>query len=96
MKTKNFGIPKEKFKDNGHDLKAAEVDDYEFDSLGEEEIRQLDISTGYLDNFGGEYTDEFLSTLANNLEGNNNFEKILNFLERIKNIKTVSVFLPGT
>ena len=89
MKTKNFGIPKEKFKDNGHDLKAAEVDDYEFDSLGEEEIRQLDISTGYLDNFGGEYTDEFLSTLANNLEGNNNFEKILNFLERIKNIKTV-------
>lgn len=89
MRTKNFGILKEKFKDNGHDLEAAEVDDYEFDSLDEEEIKQLDISTGYLDNFDGEYTDEFLSGLANNLEGNNNFEKILNLFERIKNIKTV-------
>ena len=59
------------------------------ESSTEEEIKQLDISTGYLDNFDGEYTDEFLSGLANNLEGNNNFEKILNLFERIKNIKTV-------
>lgn len=89
MRTNNFGISKQKFKDNGHDLEVAEVDDYDFESLDEEEIRQLDISTGYLDNFGGEYTDEFLSRLANNLDGNNNFEKIFNFFERIKNINTI-------
>ena len=89
MKTRNFGISKEEFIKNDHNLIEAEVDDYEFDIIDNEELKKLDKSIGYLDEFGGEYTDDYISNLANDLEGNNNYEKTINFLERIKNVKSI-------
>lgn len=89
MKSKSFAIPKEQFIEDGHHLEVTEAWDYEFDFLNEDQIKKLDIETGYLDEFGGEYQDEFIESLGNNLEGMNNFEKIIEFLERIKNIKSV-------
>ena len=62
---------------------------YEFDIIDNEELKKLDKSIGYLDEFGGEYTDDYISNLANDLEGNNNYEKTINFLERIKNVKSI-------
>ncbi len=89
MKSKSFAIPKEQFIEDGHHLEVTEAWDYEFDFLNEDQIKELDIETGYLDEFGGEYQDEFIESLGNNLEGMNNFEKMIEFLERIKNIKSV-------
>lgn len=89
MKSKNFGVSKEQFIEDGHHLEVTEASDYEFDYLDNEQIRKLDIETGYLNEFGGEYTDEYIKNLGNNLEGNSNFEKIIDFLERIKNIRSV-------
>lgn len=89
MKTKNFGVSKEDFIKNDHNLVESEVYDYEFDTIDAEEVKKIDESIGYLDEFGGEYTDDYISNLANNLEGNNNYEKALNFLERIKGIKSI-------
>ena len=89
MRTRNFGVSKEVFKENGHNLKEAEIEEYEFESIDTDEIKELDIRTGYLNEFGGEYTDEYLSEFANNLVGDNNFEKALNFMDRIRKIKSV-------
>ena len=89
LKTRNFAIPKEEFEKNSHHLKQTEADEYEFASLDNEEIKEIDKSIGYLENFGGDYTDEALGKLANGLEGNTFDEKAMNFIERIKNIKTI-------
>ena len=88
MRTKNFCVSKEVFQKNGHNLDEAEVEEYDFESIDTDEVRKLDMSIGYLDEFGGEYTNEYLSGLANNLIGNNNFEKALNFMKKIRNIKS--------
>lgn len=89
LKTRNFAIPKEEFEKNYHDLKQTEADEYEFSSLDSEEIKEIDQSIGYLENFGEDYTDETLSKLADDLEGSTFNEKAMNFIERIKNIKTI-------
>ena len=89
LKTRNFAIPKEEFEKNSHDLKQTEADEYEFASLDSEEIKEIDQCIGYLEKFGGDYTDEILSKLANDLEGSTFDEKVINFIERIKNIKTI-------
>lgn len=89
MKSKNFAISKEQFIKNDHNLAETEASDYEFGELNDDDIKQLDMQTGYLNEFGGEYTDEYISNLANNLEKNDNFEKALIFLDRISRIKTV-------
>lgn len=89
LRTRNFAIPKEEFEKNSHDLKQTEADEYEFASLDSEEIKEIDKSIGYLENFGGDYTDEALSKLADNLEGRTFNEKAMNFIERVKNIKTI-------
>lgn len=47
MKTRNFGISKEEFIKNDHNLIEAEVDDYEFDIIDNEELKKLDKSIGY-------------------------------------------------
>lgn len=89
MKSRNFAISKKQFVKNGHNLAETEASDYEFGELNDDDIKQLDMQTGYLNEFGGEYTDEYIRSLANNLEGNDNFEKALIFLDRISRIKTV-------
>lgn len=89
MKSKNFGLSKEKFIKNGHDLKMAEADNYSYRELDEDEIRKLDEQIGYLAEFGGEYTDEHIKELANSLEGDNNSEKVENILNRVRCLKTI-------
>lgn len=89
LRSRNYAISKEKFEENSHNLKQSEVDEYEFSSLEDKEKEEIDREIGYLDNFGGEYTDEYLSKLANNLEGKTFNEKALNFIERIKQIKAI-------
>ena len=89
MKSKNFGISREKFIENDHNLEETEGADYEFEELSSEKIKQLDIEIGYLGDFGGEYTDEYIKSIGNNLEGKDYFEKAEMFLDRIKKIKYV-------
>ena len=89
MKTKNFGVSKEEFIKNDHNLIESEVNDYEFDTIDDESLKELDKSIGYLDEFGGEYTDDYISNLANNLEGDNNYEKAINFFEKLRNVKSI-------
>lgn len=89
LKSKNFAISRREFEENSHDLKQTEVDEYEFSSIGDKELKEIDRVIGYLENFEGDYTDETLSGLANNLEGSNFNEKMVHFIERIKQIKTI-------
>ena len=89
LKSRNFAIPKEEFEENSHNLKLTEADECEFSSIGDKELKEIDQSIGYLENFGGNYTDEILSKLTNNLEGNTLNEKAIDFIEKIKNIKTI-------
>ncbi len=89
MKSRSFGVSKKQFIEDGHHLEETEASDYEFHSLCDEEIRQLDCAVGYLQEFKGEYTDTYIINLANHIEGNNNFEKITILLEKIKNLKTI-------
>ena len=93
LKTRNFAIPKEKFEDNSegnsHDLSQTEAVEFDFSSIEDKELEEIDRSIGYLDNFGGNYTDEALSKLTNNLDGNNFNEKAINFIEKIKDIKAI-------
>lgn len=89
MKSRNFGISKRQFAKNNHKLEETEAGDYEFGELNDDEIKQLDIKTGYLDEFGGDYTDDYIKSLGNNLDGNDNFEKVVTFLNRISGIKSV-------
>ena len=93
LRTRNFAIPKEKFEDNSegnsHDLGQTDAGEYEFSSLSDKELKEIDRSIGYLDNFGGNYTDDALSRLADDLEGNNFYEKAISFIEKIKDIKAI-------
>ena len=93
LRTRNFAIPKEKFEDNSegnsHDLSQTEAVEFDFSSIEDKELEEIDRSIGYLDNFGGNYTDEALSKLTNNLDGNNFNEKAINFIEKIKDIKAI-------
>lgn len=89
LKSRNFAVPKEKFEENAHNLKQTEADEYEFASIDDDTINKIDESIGYLENFGGSYTDETLSKIANNLEGTTFNEKAINFIERIREIKTI-------
>ena len=89
LKSRNFAISKEEFEENSHDLKQTEADEYKFASIGNEKLKELDKSTGYLEIFDGDYTDETLAELANNLAGNTFPEKLESFIERIKGIKTI-------
>ena len=89
LRTENYAISKEEFKKNSHNLEESEVDEYDFSYLSKEELEELDKSTGYLDNFGGNYTDDILGNLANNLEGQTITEKAINFINRIKKVKTI-------
>lgn len=89
LKAENYAISKEKFKENSHNLKEAEVEDYEFSMIKDKELEELDRITGYLENFGGNYTNNILSKLANNLDGNTIEEQVKNFLDRLEKIKTI-------
>lgn len=89
LRSKNFAIPKKEFEENSHNLKQTDADDYEFSSIEDKELKEIDQSIGYLENFGGDYTDETLSKLANDLSGSTFSEKTMNFIEKIKNIKTI-------
>ena len=93
LRTRNFAIPKEKFEDNSegnsHDLSQTEAVEFDFSSIEDKELEEIDRSIGYLDNFGGNYTDEALSKIANDLGGNNFNEKAINFIEKIKDIKAI-------
>ena len=88
LKTKNYAISKENF-GKTHDLKEAEVDEYDFCDLTESELEELDKSIGYLEHFGGNYTDDILEKLADNLDGKTITEKTINFINRIKELKTI-------
>ena len=89
LKTVNYAISKENFEKNSHNLKESEADEYNFSVISEKELEELDSSIGYLENFGGTYTDETLSRLANDLEGSNVTEKTIDFMNRLKDIKTI-------
>lgn len=89
LRTTNYATSKEEFESNSHNLKESEVSEYEFSSMDSKQIEDLDRSIGYLDNFDGEYIDDKLSRLANNLKGETNAEKLKDFLERIKGVKTI-------
>ena len=93
LRTKNYAVPKEVFEKNSegnlHDLSQTEAIDLEFLSIEDKKLEEIDRSIGYLDNFGGNYTDEALSRLANDLDGNNFNEKAINFIEKIKDIKAI-------
>ena len=89
MKSKFFVISKKRFMESGRKIEETEASEYTFSELDDDELKKLDISTGYLDDFGGDYTDTYISGLANSLEGNNNFEKIDCFFNRINGLKYV-------
>lgn len=89
MKSKNFGVSKKQFVENGHNLEQTEASEYKFDELSEDEITQLDLQTGYLDKFGGKYTDDYISSIADNLEGSNILEKTKSFFDRIRRLRYV-------
>lgn len=89
LKTQNYAISKEVFEKNNHDLEEAEVDEYEFSTIDENDLEELDRTIGYLDNFGGEYTNKVLSEVANDLEGKTMTEKAISFMNRIREIKTI-------
>lgn len=76
-------------KPGGNKIVPISPDDYEFSSIEDKELKEIDQSIGYLENFGGDYTDETLSKLANDLSGSTFGEKTMNFIEKIKNIKTI-------
>lgn len=88
LRTENYAVSKEIF-EKDHDLTASGVEEYIFSTMDEKELEELDRSTGYLENFGGEYTNKILSGLANNLEGNTTIEQAKCFLDRIGNIETI-------
>ena len=87
-KRENRVPAKEKFTASHH-LQEAGVEDYDFATIGEDALEALDKATGYLDNFGGAYTNETLSKLADALEGNTIEEKVVTFMEKVKALKTV-------
>lgn len=89
MESKNFGVSRAQFMQNGHNIEETEASDYETGELSNEDIEQLDKQIGYLNEFGGEYTDEYIKKIGNSLEGTNNFEKIEALFDRIKKIKYV-------
>lgn len=93
LRTRNFAVPKENFEENSegnlHDLSQTDAGEYEFSSLENKELKEIDKSIGYLDNFGGDYTDDALSKIADDLEGNNFYEKAINFIKKIKDIKSI-------
>lgn len=89
MKTRNFGISKEEFIKRGHHLEETEIADYEIEELSEEELKYLDQSTGYLEIFGGDYTDTNIQKMINHLEGDTIFLKITSLLEAVKELKVV-------
>lgn len=88
LKTESYAVSKEKFTASHH-LQEAGVEDYDFATIGEDALEALDKATGYLDNFGGAYTNETLSKLADALEGNTIEEKVVTFMEKVKALKTV-------
>ena len=87
MKSRNFGVSRAQFIQNGHNIEETEAGDYEIGEFSNEDIKQLDKQIGYLDEFGGEYTDKYIKEIGNNLEGTNNFEKIEMLFDRIKKKK---------
>lgn len=89
MKSKFFGISKQRFIESGRKLEETEASECKFSELDDDELKQLDISTGYLDDFGGEYTDKYISGIGNNLQGKTNLEKIDCFFNRISGVKYV-------
>ncbi len=89
MKTKYFGISKEQFIKSGHHLEQTEIEDYQIEELSDKEIEELDKSIGYLDLFGGIYTDEHVQTIMNNLESDSLFSKISLLLEEMKDLTVI-------
>ena len=89
MKSRNFGISRKSFIENGHKLDETEASDYDIGEVSGEIVEKLDRQIGYLSEFGGEYTDKYISDIGNNLEGINNFEKAESLFERIRKIKYI-------
>lgn len=90
LKTRYYAISRDEFeKDKSHNLQETEASEYSFSTISEKELEEIDRSIGFLDNFGGEYTDNKLSEIANNLNGQTILEKALDFMEKIKDLKTV-------
>lgn len=89
IQTQNFGISKEQFIKNGHHLEETEIEDYEIEALSKQEIESLDRTTGYLDMFGGAYTDECIQTMINDLSEETIFDKISLLLQKVKTLMVV-------
>ena len=89
LKAENYAISKEEFEKNDHNLTEADVDEYTFTTISEKEMEELDRSTGYLEYFEGKYTNEELSDLANDLEGNTITEQVISFMNRVGKIKII-------
>jgi len=87
IKTRNFGISKEQFINGGHHLEQTEVEDYEIEALTEDELEELDQSIGYLDLFGGAYTN--IQAIIDHLDGDSVFLKIASLLDVLKELKVV-------
>lgn len=89
IQTQNFGISKEQFIKNGHHLEETEMSDYEIEELTKREIEDLDRSIGYLDMFGGTYMDEYIRTIANDLNVDSLFDKVSLLLKGVKTLMVV-------
>ncbi len=89
LKMQNFAISEEQFQANGHHLEDTEVEGYQFESMDQHTVEELDRTTGYLEEFGGDYTDKDLIQFVNTLQGKDNFEKAENFLQKVETLKTV-------
>lgn len=89
LRTKNYAVSAAEFEKNSHDLSSMDIGEYEIAYMDENQIKEMDESTGYLEKFGGYYTDYILINLANALEGNTLIEKVESFIEKVKNLKTI-------
>lgn len=89
MQSRNFAVSKNEFIKNRHDLREAEAANIEVGFLSREEVYELDLSIGYLDDFGGTYQDEEILSIANNLEGEDNFQKAQSLFSQLSKMLTV-------
>lgn len=89
LRMQNFAISEKEFLKNGHHLEDTEIEGYQFESMDKDTVKELDRTTGYLEEFGGDYTDEYLIECVNTLQGKDNFQKAEDFLQKVQKLKTV-------
>lgn len=89
MSTTSFAVSLEEFEEGGKRcLKRTDVNTNLIGFLTKEGIEEIDDSIGYLNEFGGKYTDEKIYNLACNLKGTNT-EKLEEFIGKINSLKYV-------